>query len=109
MSTGKLKLPSTIFLPPDIHPSTAKTIVTMSVDLAEKLYKSQVKYGLDRGWRYPPSTDKGVGSGRFFMNREECVDALINHINKGDHIDVIAYVMFMRDMGWELPTLKRTI
>ena len=108
MSTEKLKLPSTIHLPPEIHPSTAETIVNMSVDLAKKLYKSQVKYGLDRGWRYPPTTDKDVESGRFFMNREGCVDALINHINKGDHIDVIAYVMFMRDMGWELPEVNLT-
>lgn len=105
MSTGKLKLPSTIFLPPDIHPSTAKTIVNMLVDLAEKLYKSQVKYGLDDGWRHPPSDQGGV-EGRFFMTEKECQEAFIKHVNKGDPLDVIAYAMFIREMGWELPKIE---
>lgn len=87
----------------NLHPETRELVIQFSADLSQKLLKSQLKYGLDRGWRHPPSRAE-PGDGRFFMSEEQCNAALLNHLKKGDIIDVAAYLAFMNANGWSIDT-----
>lgn len=87
----------------NLHPDTRELLIQFTADLGQKLLKSQIKYGLDRGWRHPPSY-ADPGDGRFFMSEEQCNTALLNHLKKGDIIDVAAYLAFMNANGWKIDT-----
>jgi hypothetical protein len=97
----------TIVLPESLHTDTVDTIVKTTNALAEKLLNAQTKHNLVNGWKNPPVTGE-MGKGRFFLTREHCVNAFIKHVNKGDHLDAIAYLMFMHDLGWSLPSIECT-
>jgi hypothetical protein len=93
-------------LPEALHPDTVKTLKTMAEDLGNKLLSSQVKLNLTNGWKHPPQSGD-MNQGRFFTTREGCIEAVIKHFEKGDVLDVIAYLMFMRELGWSLPWIAK--
>lgn len=92
-----------IDIPDDLHPDAIKVVLATANDLAAKLHKVQVKYGLKEGWRNPPPG--AIGDGKFFSTEDELQKALINHINKNDPLDVIAYCAFTRELGFNLPAV----
>lgn len=92
-----------IEIPDGLHPDTIQTVLTTATDLAAKLYKAQVKYGLVNGWRNPP--EDHLGDGRFFITEVQLQTAFINHVNKNDPLDVIAYCAFTRELGFNLPEI----
>lgn len=96
----------TIVLPETLHPDTVKTLKTMTEDLGNKLLSSQLKLNLTNGWKHPPQSGD-MNQGRFFTTREGCIEAIIKHFEKGDVLDVIAYLMFMRELGWSLPKIAK--
>tara|TARA_B100000700_G_C14997085_1_gene834406 strand:+ start:691 stop:972 length:282 start_codon:yes stop_codon:yes gene_type:complete len=69
----------------DLHDDTFNTVVRATDDVLVRLRSAQVKHGLTRGWRYPPS-NATVGEERFFNTPEECVTALKSHLAKGEII-----------------------
>lgn len=75
-----------------LHPATANLVNEFCEALKEKLLRSQVKYGFTTGWM----GDKWEG---------ECRTALMEHIKKGDPLDVAAYCAFMWHHGW--PTITK--
>lgn len=79
----------TIEIPSGLHPDTGDLVARFSVALAEKLHKAEQKYGYDNGWK----EDDNWG--------EECMGKLLEHIEKGDPIDVAAYCAFMWHHGWK--------
>lgn len=99
-----LTIPVAVTFPLDLHPDTVSTVIKTTEALAQKLYVAQTKHGLVNGWRYSPS-DK-LGDGRFFLTEEHLQKAFIEHVNKGDHLDVIAYVAFALELGFKLPQVK---
>ena len=92
---------SNMFIPAELHSSTVDLVTETASDLAAKLYKAQIKLKLDHGWDMLPS-DTTAGDGRFFLTESDCNKALINHLQKGDVIDSIAYLAFMNSKGWNL-------
>lgn len=95
----------TATMPKDLHHDTRQLIIDTADAMAEKLYKAQEKYGYTNGWRVP-AEGEDTGDGRNFWTREECLQALFHHLEKGDPIDCINYLAFMRANGWrtELPS-----
>lgn len=93
-----------IDIPEGLHPDTVKLVKETSEAMAAKLYKAQVKYGFDNGWKVLPSNAQ-TQDGRHFWTREECLNSLFHHMGKGDPIDCINYLAFMLSNGWktELP------
>ncbi|MEF9678936.1 hypothetical protein QX227_22985 [Pectobacterium aroidearum] len=75
-------------VPEGLHPDTAKLVVDFATALAEKLYKSQMKYGYEADWKLDgwPS---------------QCQAHFHQHIAKGDPCDVAAYCAFMWYHGWK--------
>lgn len=73
--------------PAGLHPATARLVRDFAYALAVKLMKSQEKYGYTDGWfRDYSETD--------------CRRDLRKHLEKGNPIDVAAYVAFMWRHGW---------
>lgn len=92
-----------IAVEPTLHPSTEHAVQNTCDDVKAKLLKAQIKYGLTRGWEFPPEgTTEGGGDGRFFVNEEQLNVALRNHLEKGDILDCIAYLTFLHTKGWKL-------
>ncbi|QJT70804.1 hypothetical protein GR7B_00006 [Vibrio phage vB_VcorM_GR7B] len=81
---------------PDLHPSTAQVIGDSASAVLQKLYAAQVKYGLDNGWKVPPTGKED--DGRYFTTVGGCIKALITHLKKGDIVDSIAYLSFLREL-----------
>lgn len=83
-----IKEQSAPLIPSELHPDTQKLVTDFCSALAEKLYKSQLKYGHSDNWSY--------------ANWEiECQTAFHEHIAKGDPRDVAAYCAFMWYHGWK--------
>ncbi|EOF5623337.1 hypothetical protein ACK1QV_001585 [Salmonella enterica] len=93
-----------VAMPEDLHHDTRLLVMDTANAMAEKLYRSQEKYGYTNGWRAPAEGEE-TGDGRNFWTREECLQALFHHLEKGDPIDCINYLAFMQANGWrtELP------
>lgn len=107
LAVGDLIQQKTTCINHSLHPETRELLIQFSADLGQKLLKSQIKYGLDKGWRHPPS-GADSGDGRFFMSEEQCNIALLNHLKKGDIIDVAAYLAFMNANNWKIDTTMFT-
>ncbi|EEG2531169.1 DUF550 domain-containing protein [Salmonella enterica] len=75
-------------MPPGLHPDTQKLVVDFSTDLAEKLYKAQLKYGYDADWKQDNWST-------------QCLAHFHQHIAKGDPRDVAAYCAFMWYHDWK--------
>lgn len=71
-----------------LHPTTAALVNDFATALAEKLRKSELKYGYSNAW-----TNNG------WMT--ECLADFHRHIAKGDPRDVAAYCAFMWYHGWK--------
>lgn len=69
-----------------LNPATAKLVADFAYALALKLRKAQDKYGYSDGWAEPD-----------WMH--ECREALVNHVAKGDPLDVAAYCAFLHFHG----------
>jgi len=78
----------TISLPNGLNDDTANLVARFATALAEKLRKAEQKYGYDDGW----------------MDEDwmrECADQLVEHVAKGDPLDVAAYAAFMWHHKWK--------
>ncbi|ELY5676417.1 hypothetical protein SNM20_002724 [Salmonella enterica] len=97
-----------VAMPENLHRDTRQLVIDTANVMAEKLYKAQEKYGYSNGWRVP-AEGEDTGDGRNFWTREECLQALFHHLEKGDPIDCINYLAFMQANGWrtELPAQGR--
>ncbi|EBL9830539.1 hypothetical protein DO256_15695 [Salmonella enterica] len=93
-----------VLIPDDLHHDTAQLVIDTADTMADKLYQAQEKHGYTNGWRVPAEGEE-TGDGRNFWTREECLQALFHHLEKGDPIDCINYLAFMQANGWrtELP------
>lgn len=81
-----------------LHPDTEAVVDSMVADLKAKLLAAQVKHGLTDGWKHPPK-DAVPGDGRFFVSQLQCLIALQKHMEKGDVLDCIAYLTYLRALG----------
>ncbi|EHI6304108.1 DUF550 domain-containing protein [Salmonella enterica] len=80
-------------MPPGLHPDTQKLVADFSTDLAEKLYKAQLKYGYDADWKQDNWS-------------AQCLAHFHQHIAKGDPRDVAAYCAFMWYHGWKTESVS---
>ncbi len=85
----------TLQIPAGLHEVTTSVITTAFDLLAKKLYSSQIKYGLNNGCLRTPDDFKVENDGRYYTSNEGCIEALINHLQKGDIIDSIGYLTFL--------------
>lgn len=83
-----------------LHPETNSVVDNAVIALKDKLLKAQIKHGLTNGWRNPPEGVEG-GGGRFFVTKEQCLEAFHSHLAKGDALDCIAYLIYLRELGYE--------
>lgn len=72
---------------PTLHPDTALLVERFAQALAEKLAAAEAKYGYSNGW-----LDANW--------QADCIEALREHIEKGDPRDVAAYCAFAWHHGW---------
>lgn len=70
-----------------LHPNTNDLVVEFTVALAEKLEAAEKKYGRSDDWLTQDW-------------EAECRQKLMEHIQKGDPLDVAAYCAFMWRRGW---------
>jgi len=77
-----------ISIPKGLHPSTVELVESFATALAEKLHRSEIKYGWSDGWK---DADW----------QEKCLADFNHHIDKGDPRDVAAYCAFMWFHGWQ--------
>jgi hypothetical protein len=77
-----------IAIPKELNVITAKALCDFCNALAEKLRKSELKYGYTDGWL----TEDW---------QEEFHKALTHHLGKGDARDVAIYAMFAWVRGWQ--------
>lgn len=96
---GKPYVVWNIAMPAELHQDSQQLVHETATAMAEKLARAQVKYGFDNGWKVPPSSASG-DDGRHFWSREECLTAFYHHLGKGDPLDCINYLAFMRANGW---------
>lgn len=82
-----------IKLPEGLHPSTAALVEGFATALAEKLRRSEIKYGWSDGWKDADWQDK-------------CLADFNHHIDKGDPRDFAAYCAFMWFHGWQTKRLN---
>lgn len=74
-------------IPYGLHVSTAELVLAFAKALAEKLHRSEQKYGWSDGWK-----DEDW--------QKKCLADFHHHIGKGDPRDVAAYCAFMWYHGW---------
>lgn len=74
-------------IPEGLNRCTAELVIDFAKALAEKLYRSEQKYGWSDGWK---ESDW----------QEKCLSDFHHHISKGDPRDVAAYCAFMWHHGW---------
>ncbi|KVR21655.1 hypothetical protein WK13_34525 [Burkholderia ubonensis] len=72
----------TIQIPVGLHPETAKLVQGASTALANKLRRSELKYGYTNNWARPDWMD-------------ECRADMRAHMDKGDPLDVMAFAAFL--------------
>lgn len=70
-----------------LHPDTRALVADFSIALALKLQAAEIKYGRKNDWM----TQDWEG---------ECRTEMHKHIDKGDPLDVAAYLAFMWRRGW---------
>lgn len=76
-----------INMPAELSENTAELVIKFAEAMAEKLHKSEQKYGYSEEW--------------MLNNWElECKSQLMRHIQKGDPVDVANYCAFMFYHGW---------
>lgn len=78
-----------IDLPDELHRDSAELVAQFASALARKLRESERKYGFTNTWKTDTSW------------RGECADQLVQHVAKGDPLDVAAYCAFMWHHGWK--------
>lgn len=79
-------------VPEGLHPATRDLVVDFAKALANKLARAEKKYGYSDGWAD--------------LNwKKECQLHLLQHVAKGDPLDVAAYCAFMWKHGW--PTISK--
>lgn len=81
-----------------LHSETELVVDNAVMALKQKLLDAQIKHGLVDGWRNPPVGVNG-GGGRFFVTKEQCLEAFHSHLSKGDTLDCIAYLIYLRELG----------
>lgn len=96
---GKMYVVWNIAMPAELHQDSQQLVHETAAAMAEKLARAQVKYGFDNGWKVPPSSASG-DDGRHFWSRDECLTAFYHHLGKGDPLDCINYLAFMRANSW---------
>jgi hypothetical protein len=77
-----------IQMPAGLHPESKSLVLRFATAIAEKMYKSEVKYGWTNEWQ----TDDW---------EEDCKTGLYEHLKKGDPKDVAVYAAFMWHHGWD--------
>ena len=71
----------------ELHPRSVELLKNFMDALADKMIKSQIKYGYQDGW----ADDDW---------EEECREGLLKHMEKGDPKDVAIYAAFMWHHQW---------
>jgi len=71
----------------DLHPDTSVALAAFMEALRAKLRKAELKYGYSNGWK----TEDWEA---------QCKAHLLEHLHKGDPLDVAAYAMFCHQRGW---------
>ena len=79
-------LPTEVACALTLHPATADLVVRFAGVLAKKLALAERKYGFSDGWRDPDNLD-------------EMREHMIEHVGKGDPLDVAAYCAFLWHHG----------
>lgn len=70
-----------------LHPDTKDLVDRFSIALAQKLLAAQIKYGYSNKWKLSDW-------------QRVCQLQLVEHVAKGDPLDVAAYCAFMWHHGW---------
>lgn len=78
--TGKRTI--SVVVPSELHKDTVNLLCKFSSAMAEKLRKSEIKYGYANKWKNQEWAD-------------ECRNSLVQHIKKGDPLDVANYCAFL--------------
>lgn len=76
-----------VSLPAELHPDTIALVVRFAEAVGEKLRAAEKKYGHGADWRRD-------------CWRDVCIEALHEHVAKGDPRDVAAYCAFCWHHGW---------
>lgn len=71
----------------ELHPETTRLVNSFAISLAHKLLAAEKKYGYSDGWL---TDDWEV----------KCRADLLEHVHKGDPLDVAAYAAFCWARGW---------
>lgn len=82
-----------IHMPEELNAMSQDLVHRFAEAMAKKLYAAQLKYGYQASWSYPG-----------WM--KECREHMINHIEKGDPLDVANYCAFLWHHGE--PTYKES-
>jgi len=77
----------TIHVSGELHPDSALLVQKFALAMAGKLLRNQEKYGWLNEWNTRPWED-------------ECRAGMMEHIKKGDPMDVAIYAAFMWYRGW---------
>ncbi|MFO4446090.1 hypothetical protein AAHC63_00190 [Klebsiella quasipneumoniae subsp. quasipneumoniae] len=75
-------------VPDGLNHETTNLVLRFASALADKLYKAEQKYGRSIDWMKDDWYD-------------DCLQSLLEHIEKGDPRDVAAYCAFMWHHGWK--------
>ncbi|WP_454018459.1 hypothetical protein [Azospirillum sp. Marseille-Q6669] len=76
-------------LPVGLHPDTADLVTDFAAALAEKLLLAEAKYRLRDEWKRDDW-------------REKLISDVVEHVHKGDPLDVAAYCAFAWFHGWSI-------
>lgn len=87
--TYQLRDGHTISIPNDLLFHTKMLVLRFAEAMAEKLYKSQIKYGYIKGKTW---------AAEYWKN--DCIKQFQEHSKKGDPLDVANYCAFMWHHGW---------
>lgn len=84
-----------IEVPDKLHADTVKLVKDFASAMAKKLRQAEIKHGYGNGWKDD-------------YTRGRCACDLLEHLQKGDPIDVANYCAFMWFHGWK-PSVNSTI
>lgn len=88
--------PAQVVVPEGLNPETTDLVLRFASALADKLYKAEQKYGRSTDWMKDDWYD-------------DCLQSLLEHIEKGDPRDVAAYCAFMWYHGWVTTDYDRNV